>query len=111
MVLRAVVAMMAVAVVASFGAVIFSLDSLAAARRDDAAQTGTAASKSVPIMIDTVEYYNRVAGAVDDPGGVLDASCQHRRGSAARHLLRHPPRAPRDDGRRLFVDADDAVAG
>ena len=33
-----------------------------------AAAIGTAASKSVPITIDTVEYYNRIQGAVDFPG-------------------------------------------
>ena len=35
-----------------------------------AAAIGTAASKSVPITIDTVEYYNRIIGATDDPDAV-----------------------------------------
>jgi len=35
-----------------------------------AAAIGTAASKSVPITIDTVEYYNRIIGATDDPAAV-----------------------------------------
>ncbi|HSL75113.1 MAG TPA: hypothetical protein VK853_11620 [Ilumatobacteraceae bacterium] len=35
-----------------------------------ASAIGTAASKSVPITIDTVQYYNRVIGAVDDPDAV-----------------------------------------
>ncbi len=30
-----------------------------------AAAIGTAASKGVPITIDTVEYYNRIVGAPD----------------------------------------------
>ena len=35
-----------------------------------AAAIGTTASKSVPITIDTVQYYDRIIGATDDPDAV-----------------------------------------